>query len=358
MIFPLYTEDGIHPQEDNYKSPIYNTYDNFRPIFIFTDKYYNSVDNSKVPKYNLIKNKKTIIPYPENCNFFNKLPNNTNNIKFGYNFIDAIHYNKGTDPINSCERPNNNNGYFYYKTNPSLSTLGYINTNINEIDFNYRFINSLGTVFLNLDILKVSVQAFNPLSPIRIGIKVINLDDLRITNHRYPYDYTISAIKIPPFNVTGTIGAQTISSIQRMNIDVQYSDPVNIDFKTNSNKLIIYDVIYSFNNYKIPDANSTLTLYSVAIGNFYIKQGVTKYYLNKLSIHSLNNNTYYNIYIEIDNIEKQLSSFYTDEEKEIYQSFILPKYYFDKNSFNFIIKSRYIVYIKWTIHRYYFYKFQ
>ena len=328
MIFPLYTQDDIHPQENNYNSPIYRAYDNvfdsFRPIFIFTDKYYNPVTDTVIPEY--------INNYPANCDFKNKLPNYGSN-GLGFNFINALHYNTASTP--DCGITNGV-GYFYHSTN-SHTLLFFINSNKNENNFNYTFNNSLGNVSLNLDILKVSTGAINPTPPIRIGIKVINLDDLRITNHRYPYDFTISAITIPPFNISGTFAGDHIPIIQRMNIDVQYSDPVNIQFEPASNEIIKFLSLYTFNNYNSNDPNSTLTLLSSNPYDFYIKQGATKYYLNDLILTTLDNNTFYLIYIEIDGIEKQLSDLYTSEEKEIHQSYIIPRYYLDIQSFGSIL---------------------
>ena len=332
IIFPLYTQDAIHPQEDNYNSPIYRAYDNifdpFRPIFIFTDKYYNPVTDTVIPEYTKINN------YPTNCDFKNKLPN-YNSDGLGFNFIDALHYN--TDSTPECGL-SNGAGYFYHSIN-THTLLFFINSNKNETKFNYTFNNSLGNVSLNLDILKVSIGAFNPTPPIRIGIKVINLDDLRITNHRYPYNFTISAITIPPFNISGSIGGKDIPIIQRMNIDVQYSDPVNIHFEPSPNEIIIFYSYYTFNNYDSNDPNSTLTLLYINQFDFYIKQGATNYYLNEndLTLTPLDNNTFYLIYIEIDGIEKQLSDLYTPNQKEIYQSYIIPRYYLDTHSFGSIL---------------------
>ena len=168
---------------------------------------------------------------------------------------------------------------------------------------------------------------------------MINLDDLRITNHRYPYNFTISAITIPPFNISGLIGGKDIPIIQRMNIDVQYSDPVNIHFEPSPNEIIIFYSYYTFNNYDSNDPNSTLTLLYINQFDFYIKQGATNYYLNEndLTLTPLDNNTFYLIYIEIDGIEKQLSDLYTPNQKEIYQSYIIPRYYLDTHSFGSIL---------------------
>ena len=78
-------------------------------------------------------------------------------------------------------------------------------------------------------------------------MKVINYDDLRITNHRYPYNETVTVIKIPPFNIEYPDSPSPEGTLQVMNKDVQYSTPVPISIQTPPVETVIISYTYTEN---------------------------------------------------------------------------------------------------------------
>ena len=321
MIFPLITYKSSK-KETKYSDEIIsgsNTY--FRPYFIFTNNDYQE-NTDLIPLYDDYTNNFR----PKEC-LSNILP-----IKTGYNFVDGQHYN--TSGGGGCGLDDRTSGYYIISSNVLHTILSDIVINTTKNNLIYKFINNNGYISMDFSIFLGSTAY--PESPIYIGIKVINYKDLRITNHRYPYDNDVTAIKIPPFNVP-----QTGNNFPQhpMNIDVQYSEPIPLIMIPEIYKSNKFNSSYHFNNYSSNDSNSTLTVNSSDVNtyDFYIKHKGLYHPLNKLTLTSLDNNRYYHIFITDDGVKKKLITLFTHDEKEKYQSYIIPRYYFDIQSFRSVL---------------------
>ena len=234
LIFPLInTIEQLYTELD-YTSKINrhinNSLKNYstRPYFIFTNEDFIQLTKDEIPQYQVLLSNNTA--YPKKC-YYNKLPTST-----GFNFIDGRTYKSIEHPCTTVTLSNNSNGY-YRKSTDSTDKRPYIQElliagHTSNLKYDYESESATGKIFI--DFSDISISESLPESPVYIGMKVLNYNDLRITNHRYPYDHTLSAIKIPPFNIEDIGSPSPESPLQIMNTDVQYSIPIPIPIETPS----------------------------------------------------------------------------------------------------------------------------
>ena len=257
LIFPLintlgqlYTELDYTSKINRHITTLSKNYSS-RPYFIFTNENFIQLTKDEIPQYEHLQLHNNTA-HPKKC-YYNKLPTPT-----GFNFVDGRTYKSLAHPCTTVTLENNSNGYYRKSTDPD-NKRPYIEETLiaghaHNLTYEYESEAENGKIFMNFSDIVASESL--PESPVYIGMKVINYDDLRITNHRYPYDHTLTAIKIPPFNIEDIGSPSPESPLQIMNTDVQYSIPVPISIETPNVDVIFITYTYTDNP---ADSNITVT---------------------------------------------------------------------------------------------------
>ena len=289
LIFPLINTKNQEYTELDYTSKIdrQNKQKNYsdRPYFVFTNENFIQLPDDQIPQYGHLGSTNTA--KPKNC-YYNKLPAPT-----GFNFVDGRTYEFAENP---CTTLNNNSNGYYRLNSDEFSKLfrpylkeSVINQTGSFHRLKYEYITGSNIGKITMDFLDVIISDSLPKSPIYIGMKVLYYNDLRITNHRYPYNETLTAIKIPPFNIEYPDSPSPEGHLQLMNTDVQYSTPIPISIQAPDVEVVVISYTYTENilaktiivTFTTPDTNIDLTdvkitVYTIGIaGNPFKEASVT-----------------------------------------------------------------------------------